>query len=123
MKKFFLTVKTFSNTTKLGIEISKYIFGKYDRVIVSDVQLYKITNEIDDLMQDLRYRNKRLKPMKIGVSGFIRGLSPDCECNKISDNPMIWIYSSMTGDNDNRPFSICATKIKNDFTMEKGGDK
>lgn len=120
MKKYFLTVNTFQNTTKLGKLVTEIIEPKYNNTVVSDRQLLKIPNEIEDIMYEVISKNPRLKPMTSSVYGFLRGITD--KINKISDNVRIWIWSSVSGDNDNRPFSIQAIKIRHDYSdLEKGG--
>lgn len=120
MKKYFLTVNTFQNTTKLGKLVSEIIEPKYNNTVVSDRQLLKIPNEIEDIMYEVISKNPRLKPMTSSVYGFLRGIAD--KINKISDTVQIWIWSSVSGDNDNRPFTIQAIKIRHDYSdLEKGG--
>lgn len=120
MKKYFLTVNTFQNTTKLGKLVSEIIEPKYNNTVVSDRQLLKIPNEIEDIMYEVISKNPRLKPMTSSVYGFLRGIAD--KINKISDTVQIWIWSSVSRDNDNRPFTIQAIKIRHDYSdPEKGG--
>ena len=122
MKKYFLTVNTFQNTTKLGKLVAEVVEPKYNNTVVSDRQLLKIPNEIEDIMYEVISKNPRLKPMTSSVYGFLRGITD--KINKISDNVRIWIWSSVSGDNDNRPFTIKAIKIRHDYSdQEKGGAK
>ena len=122
MRKYFLTVNTFQNTTKLGKLVTEIIEPKYNNTVVSDRQLLKIPNEIEDIMHMVISGNPRLKPMTSSVYGFIRGIADKINMTKISDAVHIWIWSSLSGDNDNRPFTIQATKIRHDYSdQEKGG--
>lgn len=122
MRKYFLTVDTFQNTTKLGKLVAEIVEPKYNNTVVTDRQLLKIPNEIEDIMYEVISKNPRLKPMTSGVNGFLRGITD--KINKIPDNVRIWIWSSVSGNNNNRPFTICATKIRHDYSeQEKGGAK
>lgn len=120
MKRYFLTVSTFQNTTKLGSMVAQIIEPRYNNTVVSEEQLLRIPNEIEDIMYQKIYENKRLKPMTSSVYGFIRGI--DKKINRAQNNVKIWIWSSVKADNDNRPFTINATKIREDYSMrEEGG--
>lgn len=116
MRKYFLSVQTYSNTTKLGKLVADIIEPKYNNTVVSENQLLRIPNEIEDIMYQQIQGNPRLKPMTTSVYGFIRGIAGKLNMTKIADSVNIWIWSSVSGDNDNRPFTIYATKIRRDYS-------
>ena len=120
MRTYFLTINTYSNTTKLGKLVADIIVPRYDNTVVTDEQLLKIPDEITELVYRESIRNFRLKPMDIGVCGFSSGIA-NVAMTKIADNASIWIYSSISGDNDNRPFTIHATRIRKDYTIPEAG--
>ena len=139
MKRYFLTVSKYYNTTKLGKEIADYIYKKYNNSIVTDAQLVDIPDEIKLYMDNLIVSNPRLKPMTIRVYGLIGGKRDDRGLTTLADSVKVWIYSSLYADNDNRPFTLHAQRIHNDYSSSvvvlstttgadgkqkaKGGDK
>lgn len=118
MKKYFLTVRTYSNTTSLGKLVAKYIENRYDKTIVSAKMLIKIPMEIDGFMYNAASKNKRFKEMTTSVHGFTRGMDWKDILEEMDSVVQIWTWSSAKADGDNRAFSIHAVRVEKDYFDE-----
>lgn len=107
MKKFFLSVQTFRNTTELGRIVARDTYDKFHHTIIYEGQIADVAGFIEKTMNDVIRQNYRLKPMKVVLMRF-------------SDTFVIDLRPQTNGY-DKKALSLTGTAVFNDFTGNKEG--
>lgn len=108
MKKYFVTVQTFSNTTKLGRIVAKKVYGKYQHSLITDGKQTEIVDYINKVMHDALKENPRLKEMKVTYNKFINTFAIDLR-------PDTMVYEKYA-------LSVTGSVVRNEF-CEEGGER
>lgn len=69
-KYYFLHVWTYKSN-RMGEELSKYVFEKYNHVVVSSDDIFNVKDDIQMKMRELEKQNKRCKPFRFMYNEFI----------------------------------------------------
>lgn len=62
-KHYFLSVYTYKSNS-MGAELSKYVYEKYNHVVVSSDDIYDVKDDIQSKMRELEEQYKRCKPFR-----------------------------------------------------------
>lgn len=109
MRKYYVTVQTFCNTTLLGYAVGQEVLSKFHRSLVAQEDIEKgIKDFINSDMDKHLKKNRRLKPMLVSFynneHSFVISLVP------LNGNDML------------RAFSLTGELVEHDYT-EKGGEQ
>lgn len=107
MKKFFLSVRTFSNTSKLGELVAREVYDKFQHTLVSEGQIVDVAAFIKESMAKYLRQNPRLKEMKVNYLNF-----PNSFCIDVMPESKSY---------DKIALSLTGTAVFNDFTEDKEG--
>ena len=69
-KHYFLHVWTYKSN-RMGDELKKYVFDKYNQVVVSSYDIHNVKYDIQMKMRELEEQNKRCKPFRFVYNEFI----------------------------------------------------
>ena len=112
--KYYLQIRTYLTTTKLGQTVAGHIFLRYHQSLVTDAILEKIPAEIEKIMADAIVRNPRLKPMTVEVHGM-RQTSEGFKVRK-GTAPQIELSGGKSAFENRSAFIISAHPVELDFT-------
>lgn len=115
--KYFVTVNTLQSKTKLGRLLADSVSRRYNNALINYEEANLIPQYLTEEMAALCAENKRLKPMSVRTSSFVKG--------KLQKYAPAQIYvvteAGAKAFTDNRPFTIQLTPVLRDYTREKGG--
>lgn len=107
MKKYYVTVQTYYNTTLLGYAVGQEVLSKFHRSLVNQDNVDKdIKDFINNAMDKHLKKNRRLKPMLI--SKYDNG------------NSFVITLVPLNGNDILRAFTLTGELVEHDYT-EKGG--
>lgn len=107
MKKYFVTVQTFSSTTKLGRLVAMEVREKFQHTLISEGQIVDVAAFIKDSMAEHLEQNPKLKEMKVRYLNFI-------------DSFVIDLKPTAADSYDKPALTITGTAVYQDFTEEGG---
>lgn len=86
-RKYFITVQTFTNTTKLGELVANAVYEKYDKTVVAEGKPFnKMVEYIHFVMDRELKANRKLKPMQVlrdsDYRCFHLELRPEGSCDR-----------------------------------------
>lgn len=104
--KYYIDIDVKSSTTKLGELLTAEVVNRYGMALVSKKQAENIPGWLEQKIAELCNENKRLKPMKVKVSGVFTG------------NVTIYVVTEKGAKafEDNRPFTMYLRKVARDHT-------
>lgn len=106
MKKYYVTVLTFYNTTLLGRAVGQEVLSKFHRSLVSQEDIEKgIKDFINTAMDKHLKKNRRLKPMLISRHD--------------NGNSFVITLVPLNGNDILRAFMLTGELVEHDYT-EKG---
>lgn len=114
--KFFLTVTTYSTTTRLGKELAAFVGKKFDRMLTDSDGLSDIIAQIKAFISKFMDLNPRVKPMAVKSYGF----TPGSRYSRIATSSPcadVWCESPNGG---NRPFTIHIFPVISEYCLEGG---
>lgn len=107
MKKYYVTVQTYYNTTLLGYAVGQEVLSKFHRSLVYQENVDKdIKDFINNAMDKHLKKNRRLKPMLISKHD--------------NGNSFVITLVPLNGNDILRAFTLTGELVEHDFT-EKGG--
>lgn len=107
MKKYYVTVQTYYNTTLLGYAVGQEVLSKFHRSLVNQENVDKdIKDFINNAMDKHLKKNRRLKPMLISKHD--------------NGNSFVITLVPLNGNDILRAFTLTGELVEHDFT-EKGG--
>ena len=107
MKKYYVTVQTYYNTTLLGYAVGQEVLSKFHRSLVSQENVDKdIKDFINNAMDKHLKKNRRLKPMLISKHD--------------NGNSFVITLVPLNGNDILRAFTLTGELVEHDYT-EKGG--
>lgn len=107
MKKYYVTVQTYYNTTLLGYAVGQEVLSKFHRSLVYQENVDKdIKDFINNAMNKHLKKNRRLKPMLISKHD--------------NGNSFVITLVPLNGNDILRAFTLTGELVEHDFT-EKGG--
>ncbi|WP_298454884.1 hypothetical protein [uncultured Prevotella sp.] len=107
MKKYYVTVQTYYNTTLLGYAVGQEVLSKFHRSLVNQDNVDKdIKDFINNAMDKHLKKNRRLKPMLISKHD--------------NGNSFVITLVPLNGNDILRAFTLTGELVEHDFT-EKGG--
>ena len=117
--KYFVTVKTYNSTTKLGRLLAAAVYHRYHQALVGHDEANRLPMWINARMSEICDENKRLKPMTLRTHGFTDG--------KLYCKAPAQIYPVIDGGakafEDKRPFFLELLPVMNDYTAQEGGER
>lgn len=109
MKKYYVTVQTYYNTTVLGYAVGQEVLSKFHRSLVSQENVDKdIKDFINNAMDKHLKKNRRLKPMLISKHD--------------NGNSFVITLVPLNGNDILRAFTLTGELVEHDYT-EKGGEQ
>ena len=109
MRKYYVTVQTFCNTTLLGHAVGQEVLSKFHRSLVAQEDIEKgIKDFINNVMDKHLKKNRRLKPMLISKHD--------------NGNSFVITLVPLNGNDILRAFTLTGELVENDYT-EKGGEQ
>lgn len=109
MKKYYVTVLTFYNTTLLGRAVGQEVLSKFHRSLVSQEDIEKgIKDFINNAMDKHLKKNRRLKPMLVSIYN--------------NDYSFVVTLVPLNGNDILRAFTLTGELVEHDYT-EKGGEQ
>lgn len=107
MKKYYVTVQTYYNTTLLGHAVGQEVLSKFHRSLVYQENVDKdIKDFINNAMNKHLKKNRRLKPMLISKHD--------------NGNSFVITLVPLNGNDILRAFTLTGELVEHDYT-EKGG--
>lgn len=107
MKKYYVTVLTFYNTTLLGHAVGQEVLSKFHRSLANQENVDKdIKDFINNAMDKHLKKNRRLKPMLISKHD--------------NGNSFVITLVPLNGNDILRAFTLTGELVEHDYT-EKGG--
>lgn len=107
MKKYYVTVQTYYNTTLLGHAVGQEVLNKFHRSLVNQENFDKdIKDFINNAMNKHLKKNRRLKPMLISKHD--------------NGNSFVITLVPLNGNDILRAFTLTGELVEHDYT-EKGG--
>lgn len=107
MKKYYVTVQTYYNTTLLGHAVGQEVLSKFHRSLVYQENVDKdIKDFINNAMDKHLKKNRRLKPMLISKHD--------------NGNSFVITLVPLNGNDILRAFTLTGELVEHDYT-EKGG--
>lgn len=107
MKKYYVTVQTYYNTTLLGYAVGQEVLSKFHRSLVYQENVDKdIKDFINNAMDKHLKKNRRLKPMLISKHD--------------NGNSFVITLVPLNGNDILRAFTLTGELVEHDYT-EKGG--
>lgn len=107
MKKYYITVQTYYNTTLLGHAVGQEVLSKFHRSLVYQENVDKdIKDFINNAMNKHLKKNRRLKPMLISKHD--------------NGNSFVITLVPLNGNDILRAFTLTGELVEHDYT-EKGG--
>lgn len=107
MKKYYVTVQTYYNTTLLGYAVGQEVLSKFHRSLVYQENVDKdIKDFINNAMNKRLKKNRRLKPMLISKHD--------------NGNSFVITLVPLNGNDILRAFTLTGELVEHDYT-EKGG--
>lgn len=107
MRKYYVTVQTFCNTTLLGHAVGQEVLSKFHRSLVNQENVDKdIKDFINNAMDKHLKKNRRLKPMLISRHD--------------NGNSFVITLVPLNGNDILRAFTLTGELVEHDYT-EKGG--
>lgn len=108
MRKYYVTVQTFCNTTLLGHAVGQEVLSKFHRSLVAQEDIEKgIKDFINSAMDKHLKKNRRLKPMLVSIYN--------------NDHSFVITLVPLNGNDMLRAFSLTGELVEHDYT-EKGGE-
>ena len=108
MRKYYVTVQTFSNTTLLGHAVGQEVLSKFHRSLVAQEDIEKgIIDFIYNAMDKHLKKNRKLKPMLVSIYN--------------NDYSFVITLVPINGNDMLRAFSLTGELVEHDYT-EKGGE-
>lgn len=109
MKKYYVTVQTYYNTTLLGYAVGQEVLSKFHRSLVSQENVDKdIKDFINNAMDKHLKKNRRLKPMLISKHD--------------NGNSFVITLVPLNGNDILRAFTLTGELVEHNYT-EKGGEQ
>lgn len=109
MKKYYVTVQTYYNTTLLGHAVGQEVLNKFHRSLVAQEDIEKrIKAFIKSAMAKHLKKNRRLKPMLISRHD--------------NGNSFVITLVPLNGNDILRAFMLTGELVEHDYT-EKGGEQ
>ena len=109
MNKYYVTVRTFCNTTLLGHAVGQEVLSKFHRSFVAQEDIEKrIKAFINSAMDKHLKKNRRLKPMIVSIYN--------------NDYSFVITLVPLNGNDMLRAFSLTGELVEHDYT-EKGGEQ
>lgn len=109
MKKYYVTVQTYYNTTVLGYAVGQEVLSKFHRSLVSQENVDKdIKDFINNAMDKHLKKNRKLKPMLVSIYN--------------NDYSFVITLVPLNGNDMLRAFSLTGELVEHDYT-EKGGEQ
>lgn len=109
MKKYYVTVQTFCNTTLLGHAVGQEVLSKFHRSLVAQEDIEKgIKDFINSAMDKHLKKNRRLKPMLVSIYN--------------NGNSFVITLVPLNGNDILRAFTLTGELVEHDYT-EKGGEQ
>lgn len=106
MKKYYVTVQTYYNTTLLGYAVGQEVLSKFHRSLVYQENVDKdIKDFINNAMDKHLKKNRRLKPMLISKHD--------------NGNSFVITLVPLNGNDILRAFTLTGELVEHDYT-EKG---
>lgn len=109
MRKYYVTVQTFCNTTLLGHAVGQEVLSKFHRSLVAQEDIEKgIKDFINSAMDKHLKKNRKLKPMLVSIYN--------------NDYSFVITLVPLNGNDMLRAFSLTGELVEHDYT-EKGGEQ
>lgn len=109
MRKYYVTVQTFCNTTLLGHAVGQEVLSKFHRSLVAQEDIEKgIKDFINSAMDKHLKKNRKLKPMLVSIYN--------------NDHSFVISLVPLNGNDMLRAFSLTGELVEHDYT-EKGGEQ
>lgn len=109
MRKYYVTVQTFCNTTLLGHAVGQEVLSKFHRSLVAQEDIEKgIKDFINSAMDKHLKKNRRIKPMLVSIYK--------------NDHSFVITLVPLNGNDMLRAFSLTGELVEHDYT-EKGGEQ
>lgn len=107
MNKYYVTVRTFCNTTLLGHAVGQEVLSKFHRSLVAQEDIEKgIIDFINNVMDKHLKKNRRLKPMIVSIYN--------------NDYSFVITLESLNGNDMLRAFSLNGELVEHDYCEERG---
>ncbi len=117
-KNYFVTVRTYQSVNNMGLELGRYVEGKYDKVVVPAEDFGKVSVDIMEKMKELEKKYPRSRPFRM-------------ETVTVTDRryqqslPYIYV-TPQSKYNDNHVFVLDTAVIRNEVSVvslsTKGGE-
>lgn len=107
MRKYYVTVQTFCNTTLLGHAVGQEVLSKFHRSLVAQEDIEKgIKDFINSAMDKHLKKNRRLKPMLVSIYN--------------NDYSFVITLVPLNGNDMLRAFSLTGKLVEHDYCEERG---
>ena len=67
-KYYFISVMAYQSVNNMGLELNKYVVGRYDQAVVHANCIYGIKADIEQKMVELQEKYPRSRPFKLIVN-------------------------------------------------------
>lgn len=107
---FFIEVQTYSSVNKMGLELGRYVFERYDQVVVHKDRMEDIEADIKKKIEELQLKYPRCKAFKYQKRLYIDRYSVNQE----------EISAKLDNQGDDRYIFFLRTKLVRNKNIETG---
>lgn len=117
-KNYFVTVRTYQSVNNMGLELGRYVEGKYDKVVVPAEDFGKVSVDIMEKMKELEKKYPRSRAFKMETLTLY-------DRSHGQNVPAIYV-TPQSKYNDNHIFILDTAVVRNEVKVvslsTKGGD-